>query len=378
MSVEILGTGSHLPGAPIDNATLERYVGALPPDILAGIQVEQRHWIADPATGEHSQSNADMAAAACARALQASAVSAAEVDVLIVSTASPDYLLPPMVTFLQDRLGLAACTALEIRSGCAGFVEALECARLLLESGLHSTALVVGSEAISPLLVPVFRDRDPQRIRMRERLGLYSFGDGAGAVVLRRDDTGSPTGGLCPAALRCVGGGRKPGMQIVGGGTATPIHRQLAARRLVDLQVDVVASAQFTPGVIAQGLADTLARAGRRAGDIDHCVLPEGNAEYLTDEMDRAGFSSCDWEAVRPRVVENLATVGATGSAAVPLALDQAWRDGRVQPGDQVMLLAIETSKWKYAGAVATWTAVRPPSRLARQPATAGQPPVPA
>jgi 3-oxoacyl-[acyl-carrier-protein] synthase III len=91
-------------------------------------------------------------------------------------------------------------------------------------------------------------------------------------------------------------------------------------------------------------------------------VLPEGNADYLTEEMQRAGFSSSDWDAVRPRVVENLSTVGATGSAAVPLALDEAWRTGRLQPGQDVMLLAIETSKWKYAGAVASWTAAPLPS----------------
>ena len=96
--------------------------------------------------------------------------------------------------------------------------------------------------------------------------------------------------------------------------------------------------------------------------DIDHCVLPEGNAEYLTDEMDRAGFSSLDWDEISPRVLENLGSVGATGSAAVPLALDEAWRTGRLQPGDRVMLLAIETSKWKYGGAVLTWTAAPAPT----------------
>jgi 3-oxoacyl-[acyl-carrier-protein] synthase-3 len=372
MSVQILGTGSYLPGAPIDNATLERFVGPVPADVLEGIQVLQRHWIADPETGEHSESNADMAAAACARALQAAGVRAEDVGLLVMSTASPDYLLPPMVTLLQDRLGLAQCCTLEIRSGCAGFVEALEMARLMLESGACDTALVVGSEAISPLLVPVFRGRDPERIRMRERLGLYSFGDGAGAVVLRREDSSAVGRGLSPAAFRCVGGGRPPGMQIVGGGTATPIHQQLSARRLIDLQVDVVASARLTPGVIAQGLSDVLARAGLAASEVDLCVLPEGNAAYLTEEMERAGFSSEDWQTVQPRIAENLSTVGATGSAAVPLALDEAWRSGRVQPGANIMLLAIETSKWKYAGTVAAWTAAGFPRAWESMPEAVG------
>ena len=363
MNVHIVGTGSHLPGSAIDNDTLERFVGPLPSDVLDGIQVRQRHWIADPLTGEHSQSNADMAFAACTAALEASPVTAADIGLIIVSTASPDYLLPPMVTLLQDRLGLAECATVEIRSGCAGFVEALETARLMLASGAFDTALVVGSEAISPLLVPVFRGRDPHRVRMRERLGLYSFGDGAGAVVLRRegDPSRDADGGLRPAAFRCVGGGLKPGMQIIGGGTATPIHRQLAGKRLIDLQVDVVASATLTPTVIAKGLDHVLDRAGLDAARVDLCVLPEGNAAYLTEEIEKAGFLSDNWAAVQPRIFENLATVGATGSAAVPIALDEAWRAGRLRPGDEVMLLAIETSKWKYAGTVVTWTAPAPP-----------------
>jgi 3-oxoacyl-[acyl-carrier-protein] synthase-3 len=360
MSVQIIGTGSHLPGPAIDNATLEGFVGSLPAEILEGIQVQRRHWIADPLTGEHSQSNADMANSACRQALEAASVAPSEVELLIVSTASPDHLLPPMVTFLQDRLGLRECSTLEIRSGCAGFIEALETARLMLESGACETALVVGSEAISPLLVPVFRGREPDRVRMRDRLGLYSFGDGAGAVVLRRVDDSCAPGGLRPAALRCVGGGRKPGMQILGGGTATPIHHQLAARRLIDLQVDVVASATFTPAVVAQGLADVLARAKLGAQAVDLCVLPEGNAPYLTDEIEKAGLVSNDWVEVEPRIFENLTRVGATGSAAVPIALDEAWRSGRLAPGDEVMLLAIETSKWKYAGTVVSWTAPAP------------------
>ncbi|KAA2262690.1 ketoacyl-ACP synthase III [Solihabitans fulvus] len=354
MSVRILSTGAHLPGDPIDNDVLAGYVGPLPQDVLAGIQVQRRHWIADPETGEHSESNADLAHRACASALAAGGVPTDEVDLLVLCTASPDYLLPPMVTLLQDRLGLARCATVEIRSGCAGFVEGLEFARLLLESGAGRTALVVGSETISPLLVPVFRDRDPRLVRMRDRLGLYSFGDGAGAVLLRAD--GGP-GGLRPAAFRCVGGGHAPGMQIVGGGTATPLHRQLAARRLIDLRVDVVQSAKRTPSVITEGLADVLGRAGLAAEAVDVCVLPEGNAEYLTEEMAASGLHTGDWLALQHKVFENLTTVGATGSAAVPIALDEAWRAGRLHAGDEVMLLAVETSKWKYAGTVLTWTA---------------------
>ena len=190
---------------------------------------------------------------------------------------------------------------------------------------------------------------------MRDRIPVYSFGDGAGAVLLRATDDVGP--GLHESALGSLGVGRKPGMQVVGAGTHAPLHEQLQAKRLVELKVDVVESGRFTPAVIAQGLADVLDRNGLDADAVDVCVIPEGNAGYLTKEIEESGQLTPAWSAVAGRVVENLGLVGATGSAAVPLALDHAWRTGAVQPGSRVLLLAIETSKWIYAGMYLDWTA---------------------
>lgn len=366
--VRVLATGAYLPGDPITNEVLERSVGPLPDDILEGLQVETRYWISDPASGEQSESNSDMATKATRQALERAGVAPEELELLVVSTASPDYLLPPMVTFVQDQLGLRRCATLEIRSGCAGAVEGLDVARMYLERGDYRNAVVVGSEAISPLLVPVFRGKDAASVRMRDRLGLYSFGDGAGAVFLGVDGDGGADGDgdgdgvIGSAAIACVGGGRKPGMQIIGCGTHMPVHTQLLARRLVELRIDVVESGRFTPYVIAEALADVLARSGVSADSVDLCVIPEGNAGYVTDELREAGLLTPEWVALQPTIFENLALVGATGSAAVPLALDHAWKTGKVSSGDRVMLLAIETSKWKYAGMVLSWTAPPCPS----------------
>jgi 3-oxoacyl-[acyl-carrier-protein] synthase-3 len=354
-TVRLLSTGSYLPGEPLGNDEIERIAGPLPPDVLSGIQVERRHWIVDPATGKHRENNTDLAWKAAKQALELAGVEPREVDFIALSTASPDSLLPPVVTFVQDRLGLESCATLEVRSGCAGAVEALDVARLYLERGQYRTALVIGSETISPLLVPVFRDKSPDKIRMRDRLALYNFGDGAGALVLRATDEEGP--GILGSAVACVGGGRKPGMQIVGGGTQAPVHEQLAAPRFVELKVDVVESGRFTPHVLTRALTDVLARCGVSADSIDLCVIPEGNAGYMTKELEAAGLLTPEWLAVEKNIFENLALVGATGSAAAPLALDHAWKTGRVKAGDRVMLLAIETSKWKYAGMVLPWTA---------------------
>lgn len=355
-AVRLVSTGAYLPGEPITNEDLERLVGPLPADVLRGLGVLQRHWIVDPLTGEHRDSNTAMAYGAVLQALERAEMEAGEVDLLISCTASPEYLLPPMVTFLQERLGLTRCAVLELRSGCAGTVEALDIAAQYLASGRFRTAVVVGSEAVSPLLVPVFLGQRPERIRMRNRMNPYGFGDGAGAIVLRADEEGGSEG-LLGGSFECVGGDRAPGMQIVGAGTHAPVHVQLEHRPFVELKVDVVESGRFTPYVMTEAVDRTLAATDLTHDDIDICIIPEGNAGYVLTELEEAGLLTPQWAAFQPKIFENLALVGATGSAAVPLALDHAWQTVAVQTGDRVLLLAIETSKWKYAGSVLNWTA---------------------
>jgi 3-oxoacyl-[acyl-carrier-protein] synthase-3 len=358
--VRMVSTGAYLPGEPITNQDLERLVGPLPEDILEGLQVQRRHWMIDPATGEHRESNSEMAFKAAKQALDLAGIAAEQVDLLVACTSSAEYHLPPQVTFVQDRLGLERCAIIELRSGCAGAVEALDIARLYLERGDYQTAVVVGSEAISPLLVPIFRGKGPDAIRMRDRMTVYNFGDGAGAMVLQAGEDGE---GILGSGMACVGGGRKPGMQVIGAGTHAPLHKQLEAPRLVDLRVDIVESGKFTPYVLTEALTALCRRTGVSAESIDLCVIPEGNAGYLTEELREAGLLTPEWVALEGKIFENLALVAATGSAALPLSIDHAWKTGRVKPGDRVMLLAIETSKWIYAGMVLPWTAPPCPAR---------------
>ncbi|MEJ3743475.1 ketoacyl-ACP synthase III [Actinomycetes bacterium KLBMP 9797] len=355
--VRVVSTGAYLPGEPLSNADLEALCGPLPADILDGLQVRRRHWAIDPRTGEHLVSNSEMATAAARQALDRAGLAAADVDLLVMSTASPEYPLPAAVTFVQERLGLARCAVTEVRSGCAGAVHALDIAARLLAAGQYRTAVVIGSEVISPLLAPYYLTGGPDRVRMRDRISLYNFGDGAGAVVLRAEEGGEP---FLASVNACLGGDRKPGMQILGGGTDAPIADQLRRKRPVELRLDVVESARFGPRVFVTALQDLLDRSGLRIDEVDACVLPEGNAGYFSSELEAAGMSAEDFKAIQGRIVENLADVGATGSAAVPLALDDAWTGGRVRPGDRVLLLAIETSRWLYAGVALTWTAPAP------------------
>ena len=221
-----------------------------------------------------------------------------QVELIVSSTASPDYHLPPLVTLVQEQLGIAKCATTEIRSGCAGFVEAFEVARMYLERGTYNTAVVVGSEAISPLLAPVYLGKDPERIRMRDRMNPYNFGDGAGAVVLQTNgDNGE---GIIGGAISSVGGERPAAMQVIGGSTHAPIHKQLEAKLLVELKVDVVASGEVTPHVLTEALTDVLRASNVAAEDIDVCVIPEGNAGYMVEELKAAGLLTPEWLALSP------------------------------------------------------------------------------
>jgi 3-oxoacyl-[acyl-carrier-protein] synthase-3 len=256
---------------------------------------------------------------------------------------------------VQERLGLERCATLELRSGGAGWVQALDIARFYLEQGSYRTALVIGSESISPVLAPVFLGKTPEQVRMRDRMPVYMFGDGAGAAVVQASEEGD--GGLLPGAMRAIGGKRKAGIHSVGGGTHAPLHEQAKAPKLVDLRVDVVGAGDFTPIMVTEALADSLARSGVRAESVDHCLIPEGNVGWMLDSLREAGLMTAEWTAMEGKIFDNLAQTGACGCAAVPLFLDHGWRTGLVKPGDRVLLIGVEATKWIYAGIVCDWTA---------------------
>lgn len=358
---QIIGTGGYQPGEPIDNTMIESLAGPLPADVLDGLSIVRRFWMIDPKTGEHRENNSEMATKAARQALAAADVDPQSVDLMIMATGTPDYTLPPTVNQVQENLGLVRTATLEIRSGGAGVSQALELARLWLEQGTYSTALVIGSEAVSPALAPVYLETEPEKIRMRERLPIYMFSDGAGAIVLRAadDDRGLRTG-----TMAAIGGNRKPGIHAVGGGTHAPLLQQQRSRRLVDLRVDVVGAGEFTPTMVAEAVTSTLAAGSIAAADLDWCLIPEGNVGWMLDSMRESGEITPDWEALEGRVFDNLSQTGACGCAAVPLFLDHGWRSGSITNGQTIALIGVEATKWIYAGIVCDWV-IDPPAAAA-------------
>jgi 3-oxoacyl-[acyl-carrier-protein] synthase-3 len=356
---QIVGTGGYQPGEPIPTSVIQELVGELPPEVAEGLSIERRFWLIDMETGEHRESNIDMSHKAATIALETADVPADEVDLMIQATGTPDYHLPPTVNFVMERLGLERAATLELRSGGAGWVQALDIAWSQIEQGRSKTALVIGSEAISPVLAPVFLGKDPKKIRIRDRMPLYMFGDGAAAAVVQAAE-GDDEPGVIGAAMRCIGGQMKPGIHSVGGGTHAPIADQMAAKRLVDLRVDAVGAGDFTPVMVTEALSDVLQNAGVEANSIDHCLIPEGNVGWLLDSLREAGLFTPEWQAMEGKIFDNLSQMGACGCAAVPLFLDHAWKNGLIKPGDRVMVIGVEATKWIYAGLVLDWTAEVP------------------
>ena len=125
-------------------------------------------------------------------------------------------------------------------------------------------------------------------------------------------------------------------------------HGDVEAKLLVELKVDVVASGEVTPHVLTEALTAVLERSGVSAEEIDLCVIPEGNAGYMVVELEEAGLLTPEWVALKDKIYENLTWVGATGSAAVPIALDDAWKNGRMKTGDKVMVLTGTVTEWKW------------------------------
>jgi 3-oxoacyl-[acyl-carrier-protein] synthase-3 len=181
------------------------------------------------------------------------------------------------------------------------------------------------------------------------------FGDGAAAMVLQASE--EEEGGLLGGAMACIGGGRAPGIWAVGGGLNEPIQKQQKRAKMVDLRVDVVGAGDFTPVMVTEALADTLKQARVSADSIDLCLIPEGNVGWMLDSLREAGLLKPEWMALDGKIFDNLAQMGACGCAAVPLFLDHAWKNGQVKPGDRLMLIGVESTKWIYAGMVLDWTA---------------------
>lgn len=314
ISSRIIGSGSHLPGSAVTNAELAARVDTSDEWITTRTGIRQRHLAAEGETAS------DLALAASKRALAGAQVSAEDLDLIIVATSTPDVIFPSTACLLQRKLGARGGAAFDVQAVCSGFVYALATADSMIRGGLARTALVVGAEVFSRIL------------DWRDRATCVLFGDGAGAVVLRADDTP----GILAASLHADGGHADilsvPGTVCGGKVIGSPF-----------LQMDGQAVFKFAVRVLDEVARETVAKAGMTVDDIDWLIPHQANVRILEATAKRLAVPL-------EKVVVTVDRHANTSAASIPLAFDEAMRAGRIQPGHRVLFEGV--------GGGFTWGAV--------------------
>lgn len=308
-AIAILGTGSHAPAKVVTNDDLSRQVDTSDEWIFTRTGIRERR------LASAGETTSGFAAAAARAALADAALAPSDIDLLIVATCTPDQPMPSTACLVQTALGLGERVAcMDVNAACTGFVYALDVAWGLLASGRYQRALVIGAEKLSAY------------VDWKDRTTCVLFGDGAGAVVLGPAPAGS-SARLLDARLGAIPGTADL-LQIPGGGSS-PLQAEAAAC--------IAMKGREVFKFAVRGMEDIarelLSRQGLSGSDLTWVVPHQANlriihalAEYL--------------ELPRERLVVNLDRYGNTSAASIPLALDEARKDGRVRPGDVLMLLA--------------------------------------
>lgn len=304
----IKGTGSALPAKLVTNAELAERVDTSDEWIVERTGIRQRY-----IAGE-GESTSTLAAEAARRALEAAGIAAAEIDLIVLATATPDHTFPATATQVQAMLGCKpGGVAFDVAAVCSGFLYALATADSLLRTGMGSRALVIGAETFSKLL------------DWEDRGTCVLFGDGAGAVVLAAEDVAEDGPGILASRLHAEGAHKD--MLYVDGGPATT--GTVGKLRMKGREV-------FRHAVVnlAEVLTEVLDDAGVAAGELDWVVPHQANARILDATARKLGLP-------KERMVMTVDRHANTSAASVPLALDVAVRDGRIKPGHLVMFEAM-------------------------------------
>jgi len=303
MFARVIGTGSYLPVNPVSNNDLAaRGIDTNDEWIVTRTGIRSRY-LAEPGT-----TASEMGLLAAQRALEMAGVAGSELDLIIVATSTPDFIFPSTACLIQGKLGNKGAAAFDVQAVCAGFTYALGIAEKFIRSGSHKKALVIGAEVFSRIL------------DWQDRGTCVLFGDGAGAVVLEA----SETPGILATAMHADGSQsgilNVPGQICSGQVTGDPF-----------LRMDGQSVFKFAVRVLAEIAEEVCQTAGISTSEVDWLIPHQANIRIIDATGKKLGIG-------RDRVIITVDRHGNTSAASVPLALDEAVRDGRIQRGQKVLL----------------------------------------
>jgi len=305
----VLGCGAYLPERVVTNDDLSRQIDTTDEWIRERTGIKQRHIAAEGELTSH------LGAKAAERALRAAGIAAEEVDLIVVATSTPDETFPATATRVQAQLGMTRGFAFDVQAVCAGFIFALATADNFLKSGQAKTALVIGAETFSRIL------------DWNDRGTCVLFGDGAGAVVLRAAAAGGNGKDRGILSTHLHSDGRFHDSLYVDGGpssTKTVGHLRMQGQEVF----------RHAVGKLASVVEEALAANGMTGADVDWLVPHQANKRIIDGMARKLGLGS-------DRVVITVDHHANTSAASIPLALAEAADDGRLKPGQVVLLEAI-------------------------------------
>ncbi len=304
---KITGTGGYLPEKVVTNADLEKIVDTTDEWIFSRTGIKKRHLVVD------GETTCDLAEKAALNAMEAAGITKDDIDLIIVATTTPDRIFPSTACLLQDRLDIHGCAAFDVQAVCTGFVYALGVADKFIKSGTHKTALVIGAETMS------------RTVDWNDRATCVLFGDGAGAVILEASD--EP--GILSTHLH-ADGKYKDLLTVPAGVSENPALFQSGEAYMQMKGNEVFKMAVNTLGRIVD---ETLAANNMEKSDVDWLVPHQANIRIINATAKKLGMSM-------DHVVVTVHEHGNTSAASVPLALNEAVRDGRIKRGETILLEA--------------------------------------
>jgi 3-oxoacyl-[acyl-carrier-protein] synthase III len=319
-SVGISGLGSCLPDKILSNADLEKIVDTNDEWIVSRTGIRERRIVdADTAVS-------DICVVAAQRALDDAGVHAEEIDLILVATITPDFVFPSTACILQDKLGAKKAAALDIEAGCSGFIYGLAVGSQFVATGMYNKVLVIGGETLSKIL------------DMTDRGTCILFGDGAGAAVLSPVEDGN---GFLSFVLGAQGQGGE-NLCMPAGGSRNPASEETVKDRQHFIKMSGNEVFKFAVRIMGEAAVQSLEKAGLSTKDVDVLIPHQANIRIIDAAMKRLDLD-------RDKVIVNLDKYGNMSAASIPVALDEAVKEGRIKNGDTIVMVGF--------GAGLTWGA---------------------